>query len=133
MRAQAAPERDGWMKARLGSTLLPFALAAAGLALNGVGTTQDAARPPAYTITNLGTLRDGTSSGAEAINNRGEVVGSADTGPRVARLATKVSHAFLWKNGVMRDLGALVRGEPSGAGGINDAGEVVGDANGVRL
>src|SRR5437762_12965315 len=86
-----------------------------------------------YVITNLGTLRSGTSSGAEAVNNRGEVVGSADTGPRVARLATKVSHAFLWKNGVMRDLGALVRGEPSGAGGINDAGEVVGDANGVRL
>src|SRR5438067_1193809 len=119
MRARAAPERDSWMKAILGSRLLAIALAAPGLALNGTGTTQDAARSPAYTITNLGTLRSGTSSGAAAINNWGEVVGSADTGPRVARLATKVSHAFLWKNGVMRDLGALVRGEPSGAGGID--------------
>src|SRR5438067_665375 len=100
------------MKAMLGSRLLAIALATAGLTLHGVGTAQDAARSPAYAITNLGTLRNGTSIGADAINNAGAVVGSANTGRWAARLATTVKHAFLWKDGDARDLGALVPGEP---------------------
>ena len=41
-----------------------------------------------YTVTDLGTLPGGTSSGATAINDHGSVVGSAD--------ASGVEHAFLW-------------------------------------
>ena len=69
-----------------------------------------------YTITDLGTL-GGKTSRATAINNRGEVIGKAET-------ASGVSHAFLWSNGVMHDLGSP--GGESEANGINDHGQVVG-------
>src|SRR5205085_11063355 len=97
--------------------MLSLVTALAVVGVTRLGGSQDVASTSAsrYVITNLGTLRSGTSSGAETVNNRGEAVGSADTAPCVARLATSVKHAFLWKSGAMRDLGALVRGEPSGA------------------
>ncbi len=54
-------------------------------------------RPPiTYNIVDLGTLV-GLSSVALAINENGQVVGSADT-PEGYR------HAYLWKNGKMIDL-----------------------------
>jgi probable HAF family extracellular repeat protein len=62
-----------------------------------------------YSVLDLGTL-GGPSSRGEAINNRGEVVGQADTpGGR---------WAFLWKKGTMYNLG------PTIAYGINDRGQV---------
>ena len=39
-------------------------------------------------------------------------------------------HAFLWKNGVMTDLGTVAGQTRSTAEGINSKGQVVGDANG---
>ena len=73
-----------------------------------------------YTITDLGNL-GGYSVKPAAINNRGEVVGTASVGPSGA------NHAFLYSNGVMTDLGTL-GGFESGASAINDAGQVVGGA-----
>src|SRR5262245_48918399 len=71
---------------------------------------------------NLGTLggRNPTSR-AEDVNNRGQVVGQSswDTSSGV------VSHAFLWQNSVMSDLGTLGGGS-SYALAINDAGQVTG-------
>lgn len=64
-----------------------------------------------------------TESGGWAINNRGQVVGNAVT-------ATGATHAFLWDNGQMTDLGTL-GGHSSFALGINDRGQVVGEAAGV--
>ena len=71
-----------------------------------------------YSITDLGTL-GGTSSEAAAVNNPGDVVGSSTT-------AAGVSHAFLYRNGLMFDLGTLPGGSASQATAINDRGDIVG-------
>src|SRR5205807_9081710 len=54
---------------------------------------------PVYTLTNLGTL-GGNSSSATAINNAGAVVGQS-------ALRDGRRHAFLYRGGVTKDLGAL--------------------------
>lgn len=69
-----------------------------------------------YTVTYLGTLGTGVSC-AQAINDRGQVVGSVDTGMNSAR-------GFLW-DGTMHDIGSL-GGSYTVAYGINEAGQVVG-------
>jgi len=77
---------------------------------------------PSGGMRDLGTL-GGANSSAVAINNRGQVTGYATT-------ATGETHAFWWTpSGGMQDLGTLGRTYrdyyPTG---INDHGEVVGDA-----
>jgi probable HAF family extracellular repeat protein len=74
------------------------------------------------TITTLGSLGGVTSFGlsgvAMGINNRNEAVGFSYLSGGINR------HAFLYKNGVMSDLGSF--GGFSLATDINDAGEIVG-------
>ncbi len=64
----------------------------------------------------LGTL-GGSNSYAMAINDAGQVAGNA-------QLGSGYSHAFLYSNGVMQDLGTL--GGSSFAYGVNASGDVVG-------
>jgi probable HAF family extracellular repeat protein len=73
---------------------------------------------PAYTITDIGTL-GGESSEAAALNNLGDVVGTATT-------ASGASHTFLYRNRELFDLGTLPGGTASYGTGINDRGDVVG-------
>jgi probable HAF family extracellular repeat protein len=68
----------------------------------------------------LGTL-GGDYSIAQAVNNRGDVVGSSPTTP--GDVATY--HAFLYRDGVMTDLGTL-GGRISLANDINDRRQIVG-------
>jgi probable HAF family extracellular repeat protein len=74
---------------------------------------------PGQPLTNLGTL-GGASSSAAAINNTGQVVGSAST-------SEHQTHAFLFNEGTMRDLGTLIGPAAySAASDINDKGQIVG-------
>ncbi len=88
-------------------------------------------------IFNLGTL-GGYESAAAAVNNRGEVVGAAETAtpelfPNRCPVACDFflygdpteAHAFLWHDGTMQDLGTL-GGPDSGAFFVNDKGEIAG-------
>lgn len=88
---------------------------------DGVMPTRDAdsrrRRQRCYSVHLLGTL-GGTNSSAIGINERGEVVGTADT-------AAGESHAFLWKDGELEDLKTL-GGPSSTASAINDRAIVVG-------
>lgn len=75
-----------------------------------------------YKITDLGTL-GGVSSRAIDINNSSQVVG------RAYPSSGSYEHAFLWENGVMKDLGTLSDAPASYAYGINESGQVVGHSN----
>ena len=70
----------------------------------------------------------GETSVANDINNRGQIVGTAKppTGP---------SHAVLWENGTIRDLGNLggPDTEASQAFAVNDCGQIVGSGQNPEL
>jgi probable HAF family extracellular repeat protein len=96
----------------------------AALALPIGLAAQENQAPPHYTITDLGTL-GGTFSAAIGVNNEGEVVGESrlpgDTAFRM----------FLWRKGVMTDLGTLggMNSVDAGQNPINNRGAVVGSSN----
>ncbi len=74
-----------------------------------------------YQVVDLGAL-GGDYSSASALNDGGAVVG-------YARTASGKTHAFRWtRSGGMKDLGVLSSGGRSAAYGINDNGDVVGQA-----
>lgn len=75
-----------------------------------------------YNVTDLGSL-GGDVSGAFAINNLGQLVGSSQTIPG----GSTVANAFLYSSGTLADLGTLAGGSgTSTAQGINDSGQIVG-------
>ncbi len=80
---------------------------------------------PGYTVTDLGVL-GGTYSDSRAygINSLGQVVGQSDTG-------TGDTHAFIYSNGQMQDIGTLGGGIYGSARAINNNGTVVGSATGA--
>lgn len=85
-----------------------------------VGGTGHAFLRSGDVTTDLGTL-GGPSSVAYALNELGQVVGSAD-------LPSGSARAFLWQQGVMQDLGTL-GGDYSVAYDVNESGQVVGTSS----
>jgi probable HAF family extracellular repeat protein len=77
-------------------------------------------------MTDLGSLAgpNGPISGANDINNLGQVVGESET----SFTFSSTNHAFLWSNGKMTDLGTL-GGTESFAYAINDSSQIVGAAS----
>ena len=71
-----------------------------------------------FSLTDLGSLPGNIGSEAYAINNNGQIVGSANVG--------YTQHAFLYSNGVMSDLGLLRAFQQSRAMTINASGQVAG-------
>ena len=76
----------------------------------------------AYTITDLGTLPGDVGSGANGINDAGQVVGYSTSSDGLEK-------AFLYSSGGMAGLGTLSGETQSIARGINAAGQVVGYAD----
>ena len=71
-------------------------------------------------FTDLGTF-GGTYGGARSINELGQIVGNAQLDDNLT------THAFLWKNNVMSDLGSLLNNQAtSDAWDINETGQIVG-------
>jgi probable HAF family extracellular repeat protein len=83
-------------------------------------------------MVDLGTLPGGHTSLPRSINILGHVVGQSDLAD-----PTLGSHAFLYSNGVMKDLNNLISHKSgwilANASGINDRGQIIGDGflNGI--
>jgi probable HAF family extracellular repeat protein len=98
-------------------------LASVAVASSG-GATQSEAR---WVITDLGTL-GGPGSKAIALNERGQIVGLADTKAK-DKHGFRVRHAFLWEKGKIRDLGKPFFDPELSALAINERGQIVGLAD----
>lgn len=104
-------------------TLLLASALCLALVAPGLCAKTKAPKGPKYQVTDLGTL-GGSWSRASDINDRGQVVGEASCKPDAT--GYEISHAFLWDDGRMYDLGTPRKDQSSCAHAINNRGQVVG-------
>ncbi len=84
--------------------------------------------PGTYSVTDLGHLPGCDVTFAQALNDRGQVVGYSYRYVPPGHLGSTLAHAFLWENGRMRRLPTL-GGEFGHALDINERGDIAGDAD----
>ena len=77
-------------------------------------------------ITFLGTVAGRSYSSADAVNERGQVVGESYGIPQMMSPEHVRSRAFLWQKGQMTDLGVLPGMKECRAFGINERSQVIG-------
>jgi probable HAF family extracellular repeat protein len=104
------------------------------IALTGFATVAEAQTvsgpPPHYTVINLGTLGGSVADGYGGVTNNGWVSGDSFL---QGTPTYQIEHAFLWRDGVMTDLGTL--GGPNSSVGFpikNNHGLIVGGAQGPK-
>jgi probable HAF family extracellular repeat protein len=116
-----SPEEDPLrLPTRVSAAVTTTVLVASALTV--LPASAASATPLTYRAVDLGTL-GGTASAATATNDRGTVVGWSLT-------AGGARHAFVWRNGVMTDLGVLPGHLESTAVDVNERGDVVGTSTG---
>ena len=93
------------------------------LTLSLLLATPTLAAPPRYTVTDLGSL-GGVECAATGLNNRGQVVGGADTA-RHGKGPEFVTHVFVWQSGRMRAVPGL-DGSHAYVVTVSDAGQMAG-------
>lgn len=84
-------------------------------------------------ITDLGTLPNGQRSWTYWISENGLITGTSDNGQIDPLLGFPESHAVLWRDGAITDLGTLGGGYESWGLSVNDRGDVVGFATNTTL
>ena len=96
-------------------------------ALVGLGVAlSQSAFAQSYQALDLGTLKNGTYSKANAINSGGQIAGESGVGALDSN-SVEIPHAFFWtKEKGMTDLGTFAGGIHSTATGVNAGGMVVG-------
>src|SRR5262249_35181927 len=95
-----------------------------------------AQKHPRYRLVDLGTLGGPNSAefAAPLINNSGVITGAADTdeadpnSPNCYEPDCFVTHTFVWRHGVLTDLGVLPGGFGSEGNYINDMGQIAGQS-----
>ena len=132
----ASSKPAGWRVVDLGTLGGKVAFASTAVAINAHGDVignswnRSGTRMRAFVwrsgrLIPLGTLGGG-SSWARALNDRGQIVGWAET-------RSGKTHAFLWEKGHMRDLGVPPGTDMSEAVCITNSGLVVGVASSVNV
>lgn len=106
--------------------VLVGAIALAGILLAAGASGSSGSGQARWTIRDLGSL--GGGSQANAINEKGQIVGMSGIGVRTAT-GGEIEHAFLWQKGRMVDLGTLGTGfNATHASAINGSGQIIGSS-----
>jgi probable HAF family extracellular repeat protein len=93
-------------------------------------------RHVSYRLIDLGTLGGPSSSefASPIINNQGAITGASDTAdsdpnaPNCYNQDCFVNHAYIWRKGILTDLGGLPGGFGSEGNGINDYNQIAGQS-----
>src|SRR5689334_6755441 len=111
--------------------LTTTALSTPAVAGQGPATSAQPGHVLRYRLVDLGTFGGPNSTETQEfpfINNRGTVVGYADTAVPDDTGEGFIFHAFRWRNGMMTDLGTLPGGKNSVANTVNNHDVAVGSS-----
>jgi probable HAF family extracellular repeat protein len=129
---QPQPNKSKFMNTKHHLNHVTLALIVGSLALPLIA---QAGQHPRYKLIDLGTFGGPSSilqNLQEIVNNRGTVIGVADTAvpdpfaPNCFGPSCYVQHAFQWQGGVLTDLGTLPGGDSSWASEISESGHIAG-------